>query len=112
MVLQDDGETESEEESAFEADSDAFDDESSDSSDDSDGTSCLFIVRFPCLTVSFVTAFEESESDAGSDDDESGEDWDALERKAERDDRKFKEANGDDSGDDDRKAARKKSGKR
>ncbi|KAJ9113650.1 hypothetical protein QFC22_005958 [Naganishia vaughanmartiniae] len=89
----DDGESDSEEESVFEADSDVVDDESSDSSDDSD-------------------AFEESESDAGSDDDDSGEDWDALERKAERDDRKFKEANGDDSGDDTRKAARKKSGKR
>ncbi|KAI5451044.1 FACT complex subunit spt16 [Naganishia albida] len=88
----DDAETESEEESAFEADSDVFDDESSESSEDSD-------------------AFEESESDSGGSDDTEGEDWDALERKAERDDRKFKEANGDDSGDDERKA-RKKNGKR
>lgn len=59
----------------------------------------------------FSTAFEESESDSGGSDDTEGEDWDALERKAERDDRKFKEANGDDSGEDERKG-RKKNGKR
>lgn len=112
--MQDDADSDSEEESAFEADSEVFDDESSESSD-SDGTCCLPSIPLrgslpdPCR----IAAFEESdESDAGSDDDDSGEDWDALERKAERDDRKFKEANGDDSGDDDRKAARKKSGKR
>ena len=59
----------------------------------------------------FPAAFEESESDSGGSDDTEGEDWDALERKAERDDRKFKEANGDDSGEDERKG-RKKNGKR
>ncbi|KAK6905729.1 FACT complex subunit SPT16 [Kwoniella mangroviensis CBS 8507] len=85
--------SESEEGSEFEEDSDAFDDESS--SDDESGSD-----------------FGDDSDDSGSDEDlsDEGEDWDELERKAERADKKHREKGGDESDDD--RGKKKKGGRR